>query len=74
MYEVVDSNESATSEAVLSLKSGADNLNITLQDLATQVRQAFYGEEVQRIPRGRDTGKSDGKVARKRQGILCHTQ
>jgi len=29
---------------VLSLKPGAENLNITLQDLATQVRQAFYGE------------------------------
>jgi multidrug efflux pump subunit AcrB len=57
VYEVVDSNESATSEAVLSLKPGAENLNITLQDLATQVRQAFYGEEVQRIPRGRDTVK-----------------
>lgn len=57
VYEVVDSNESATSEAVLSLKPGAENLNISLQDLATQVRQAFYGEEVQRIPRGRDTVK-----------------
>lgn len=57
VYEVVDSNESATSEAVLSLKPGAENLNVTLQDLATQVRQAFYGEEVQRIPRGRDTVK-----------------
>lgn len=57
VYEVVDSNESATTEAVLSLKPGAENLNITLQDLANQVRQAFYGEEVQRIPRGRDTVK-----------------
>ena len=57
VYEVVDSNESATSEAVLSLKPGAENLDITLQDLANQVRQAFYGEEVQRIPRGRDTVK-----------------
>jgi len=42
--EVVDFYESASSEAVLSLKPGAENLNITLQDLATQVRQAFYGE------------------------------
>ena len=34
VYEVADSNESATSEAALSLTPGAENLNITLQDLA----------------------------------------
>lgn len=55
VYEVSDSTESASSEAVLSLLPGAENLGISLNNLATQVRQAFYGEEVQRIPRGKDT-------------------
>lgn len=54
VFEIVDSRDSASTEAVLKLKPGAENLGITLSDLATQVRQAFYGEEVQRIPRGRD--------------------
>lgn len=54
VYEVVVGNESATTEAELSLLPGADNLGISLNDLAQQVRQAFYGEEVQRVPRGRD--------------------
>jgi multidrug efflux pump subunit AcrB len=54
VYEVVQGNDSATTEAELSLLPGAENLGISLNDLATQVRQAFYGEEVQRIPRGRD--------------------
>lgn len=54
VYEIVDSRDSASTEAVLMLKPGAENLGITLNDLATQVRQAFHGEEVQRIPRGKD--------------------
>lgn len=57
IYEVVDSTESTSSEAVLSLLPAAESFNISLSDLATQVRQAYYGEEVQRIPRGKDTVK-----------------
>lgn len=57
VYEIVDSRDSASTEAILLLKPGAENLGITLNDLATQVRQAFYGEEVQRIPRGKDAVK-----------------
>lgn len=57
VYEIVDSRDSASTEAVLALKPGAEHFGITLDDLATQVRQAFYGEEVQRIPRGKDAVK-----------------
>ena len=38
----------------LGIKPAADVLGLTLQDLGRQVRQAFYGEEAQRIQRGRD--------------------
>ena len=35
-------------------KPEAELAGLTLADLGRQVRQAFYGEEVQRIQRGRD--------------------
>ena len=38
-------------EIELALKPAAENLSITLNDLAKQVRQGFHGAEVQRIPR-----------------------
>ena len=38
----------------LGIKPAAETLGLTLQDLGRQVRQAFYGEEAQRIQRGRD--------------------
>ncbi|MCB1096973.1 MAG: efflux RND transporter permease subunit [Verrucomicrobiae bacterium] len=41
-------------ELELSLKPRAAELKITQQALAQQVRQAFYGQEAQRVQRGRD--------------------
>ena len=39
---------------ILTVTPAGEALGITLADLGTQVRQAFYGEEAQRIQRGRD--------------------
>ncbi|MEM8497029.1 MAG: efflux RND transporter permease subunit [Pseudomonadota bacterium] len=44
-------------EIALTLKPEADTLNLTQAELAGQVRRAFYGEEVQRIPRLREDVK-----------------
>jgi multidrug efflux pump subunit AcrB len=44
-------------EIQISLKPYATQMGITLGDVARQVRQAFYGEEVQRLQRGLDTVK-----------------
>jgi multidrug efflux pump subunit AcrB len=44
-------------EIELSLKPYAETLGITMADIAQQVRQAFYGEEVQRIPRSKEDVK-----------------
>jgi len=53
--ENVRSNlETGRLEVELDLKDYAQTLGITTQDIATQVRQAFYGEEVQRIPRSKE--------------------
>ena len=52
--DVTDSFRSGKREVKLSILPSAETLGVTLRDLANQVRQAFYGEEAQRIQRGRD--------------------
>ena len=54
VYEVTDSFRAGKEEMRLGIKPAAETLGLTLQDLGRQVRQAFYGEEAQRIQRGRD--------------------
>ena len=51
---VSDSFRAGKEELKLGIKPAAETLGLTLQDLGRQVRQAFYGEEAQRIQRGRD--------------------
>ena len=54
--EISDSFRGGKQEVQLRIRPAAENLGLSLQDLASQVRQAFYGEEVQRIQkRGEDT-------------------
>lgn len=52
--DITDSFRAGKQEVQLSLRDEARLLGLTQMDLARQVRQAFYGEEVQRIQRGRD--------------------
>ena len=54
VYDVRDSFLAGKREMQLGIKPAAETLGLTLQDLGRQVRQGFYGEEVQRIQRGRD--------------------
>lgn len=51
---VKDSEESASEELRFSLKPGAEQMGVTLADVSNQVRQAYFGEEVQRLPRDGD--------------------
>lgn len=46
-----DSLESSASEIRFKMKPGAETLGITLADVTRQVREAFFGREVQRLPR-----------------------
>ncbi|VAW63798.1 Acriflavin resistance protein [hydrothermal vent metagenome] len=57
VYDIQDSYEAGKKEIRLHLKPQAEYLGVTVETLARQVRQAFYGEEVQRIQRGRDDVK-----------------
>ncbi len=52
--DIADSFETGKAELKLALKDTGRILGLTLSDLARQVRQGFYGQEVQRIQRGRD--------------------
>ena len=54
VYDVTDSFRAGKQEIKLGITPAAESLGLTLQDLGRQVRQAFYGEETQRIQRGRD--------------------
>ncbi len=52
VYDVRNNLQSASPELQLELKPGAERFGLTLAEVSRQVRQAFYGEEVQRLPRG----------------------
>ncbi|MBK8976168.1 MAG: efflux RND transporter permease subunit [Planctomycetes bacterium] len=54
VYDVTDSIEAGKEELELRVRPEAETIGVTQLDLARQVRQGFYGEEVQRIQRGRD--------------------
>ncbi len=54
VYEISDTFVEGKRELKLDIKPQAEILGLTLSDLGRQVRQAFYGEEAQRIQRGRD--------------------
>ena len=54
VFEISDSFRAGKEEIKLGIKPAAETLGLTLEDLGRQVRQAFYGEEAQRIQRGRD--------------------
>ncbi len=55
--DVADSFETGKKEVRIELLPEAEPLGITMEALARQVRQAFYGEEAQSIQRGRDEVK-----------------
>ncbi len=57
VFDVSDTFDSPRDEVVLDLKPAAEALGVSLSSVATQVRQAFYGAEAQRIPRGREDVK-----------------
>jgi len=46
-----DGLESSAQELQFILKPGAESLGLKLSDVTRQVREAFYGREVQRLPR-----------------------
>jgi multidrug efflux pump subunit AcrB len=57
VFDIYNSQGTGGREIQISLKPNASQIGISLADVGRQVRQAFYGEEVQRIQRGVDRVK-----------------
>ena len=51
VFNVVNDSQSAAQEVQFDLKPGAEALGVTTADVARQIRQGFFGDEVQRLPR-----------------------
>jgi multidrug efflux pump subunit AcrB len=54
VIDIADSFREGKQEVRLAILPEAESMGMTLQSVARQVRQGFYGEEAQRIQRGRD--------------------
>lgn len=51
VFFVRDNQSGEIDELNIQLKPGAQTLGVSLADVSRQVRQSYYGEEVQRLPR-----------------------
>ncbi|MEH6823707.1 MAG: efflux RND transporter permease subunit [Motiliproteus sp.] len=70
LFDIADSLSDGKQELQLELRPAAQMLGLDLTDLARQVRQAFFGFEVQRLLRGRDEVKVLVRYpARERQSL-----
>ena len=57
IIDISDNNRPGQRELKLTIKPAGEILGLRLADVAQQVRQAFYGDEAQRLQRGRDEVK-----------------
>ncbi|MFT6201060.1 MAG: multidrug efflux pump subunit AcrB [Candidatus Endobugula sp.] len=81
VYDIEDTLEGSRKEVELRIKPHAEVLGLRLADIAAQIRQGFYGEEIQRIPRGTDDIKvmlrypeSERKTLEQIEDIYIRTQ
>jgi multidrug efflux pump subunit AcrB len=74
VHDVNDSFREGKQELKLKILPGAESLGLSLSDLGRQVRQAFYGAEVQRIQRGRDEVKVMVRFPRSERRSLSDVQ
>jgi multidrug efflux pump subunit AcrB len=54
IFDVTDNFRPGKMEKRISIKDGAKSIGVTMADIATQIRQAYYGDEVLQIQRGED--------------------
>ncbi len=54
VIDIADSNLEGKRELKLAILPRGEALGLRLEDVARQVRQGFYGDEIQRLQRGRD--------------------
>lgn len=51
VFDIGDNLTASADEIQINLKPGAEALGVTIADVSNQIRQAYFGEEVQRIAR-----------------------
>jgi len=54
LYDISDDLDESRDEIQLRIRPEAEQFGLTMSDLARQVRQGFFGEEIQKIQRNRD--------------------
>ncbi|MFQ5350187.1 MAG: efflux RND transporter permease subunit, partial [Thermoanaerobaculia bacterium] len=69
--DIADSFRAGKRELELAITPEAEATGLSQADLARQVRQAFYGEEAQRIQRGRDEVKVMVRLPEERRRSLA---
>ena len=57
VIDIADNNRPGKRELKLAIKPAGEALGLRLADVSMQARQAFYGDEAQRLQRGRDEVK-----------------
>ncbi len=53
-FDITDNFRPGKMEIQVKIKKGAKSLGVTMADIATQIRQAYYGDEAMKIQRGKD--------------------
>lgn len=71
VYGETDSFRPGKEEIKLAIRPEGESLGLTLADLARQVRQGFYGEEAQRVSRGREDIKVMVRYPEERRRTLA---
>ncbi len=74
VIDIADSNREGKRELKLNISPSAEALGLRLGDLARQMRQGFYGEEIQRLQRGRDEVKVFVRYPKEERASLSDIQ
>lgn len=74
VFDITDSFQEGKPELTLRLRPEAETLGLTQQDLARQVRQGFFGADVQRVQRGRDDVRVTLRYPQEERGSLGYLE
>ena len=64
-FDITDNFRPGKMEKRILVKDGARSIGVTMADIARQIRQAYYGDEVMKIQRGKDDIKVMVRYAEK---------
>lgn len=74
VFDIAGTYQDGKEEIQLKIRPEAEHLGITQRELARQVRQAFFGEEAQRIQRGRDDVRVMVRYPKEQRGSIGNLQ